>query len=397
MASKIEKLKEDYKNKQPLLLNGTYVNSDDKTYENTYEKLMWLFYLEERYTNKKPLKYIYEKNQKKEEIYIGSTHEKYEEAYNTLKKQTPQKKVNHSNELNKEYIIFKQNGYINIVGDFDTDFVLDNISKLDSPILNEIDPNEIKGINLYNNLVYGKKNALNGLNITVDAETDGSLTINENIKLEHHNKKDNKDYRGLDIIPESEVKMDLENKAPNVPKDAKKIKKRKKAKLPLINKFKKLKKWQKAMVIAGIIALIGTGAFLLAPHMIDTLNNVFGQRTTAVDNVNVISGTQSVLNQTPNLDYNHIEAGHQVFNNAYDAVSNSNQLVANHWFNNNPVDVFNTATNQYMGLTKAQLTDPNFMAELAKDPNNAVLLGESIQEPSGFVNLNDVISSIKMK
>ena len=76
MASKIEKLKEDYKNKQPLLLNGTYVNSDDKTYENTYEKLMWLFYLEERYTNKKPLKYIYEKNQKKEEIYIGSTHEK---------------------------------------------------------------------------------------------------------------------------------------------------------------------------------------------------------------------------------------------------------------------------------------------------------------------------------
>ena len=53
MASKIEKLKEDYKNKQPLLLNGTYVNSDDKAYENTYKKLMWLFYLEERYTNKK--------------------------------------------------------------------------------------------------------------------------------------------------------------------------------------------------------------------------------------------------------------------------------------------------------------------------------------------------------
>ena len=144
-------------------------------------------------------------------------------------------------------------------------------------------------------------------------------------------------------------------------------------------------------------ALIGTGAFLLAPHMIATLNNIFGQSTTAVDNVNVISGTQTVLNQTPNLDYNHIEAGHQVFSNAYDAVSNSNQLVANHWFNNNPVDVFNTATNQYMGLTKAQLTDPNFMAELAKDPNNAVLLGDSIQEPSGFVNLNDVISSIKIK
>ena len=62
--------------------------------------------------------------------------------------------------------------------------------------------------------------------------------------------------------------------------------------------------------------------------------------------------------------------------------------------NSNPVDVFNTATHSYMGLTPEQLANPEFMAELAKDPNNALLFGNSISDPSGFVPLDDVIKEV---
>ena len=98
-----------------------------------------------------------------------------------------------------------------------------------------------------------------------------------------------------------------------------------------------------------------------------------------------------MTNAGPSLDYSSIGEGHTVFSNAYDAVSNVNGLTSNEWFNSNPIDVFNTATNSYMGLTPEQLNDPTFMAELAKDPNNSLLLGNSISDPSGFVGLDEVV------
>ena len=37
---------------------------------------------------------------------------------------------------------------------------------------------------------------------------------------------------------------------------------------------------------------------------------------------------------------------------------------------------------------------PSFMAQLAKDPNNAVLFGNSMADPSGFVGLDDVVNTV---
>ena len=75
-------------------------------------------------------------------------------------------------------------------------------------------------------------------------------------------------------------------------------------------------------------------------------------------------------------------------------MNNVNGVISNEWFNNNPIDVFNTATNSYMGLTQEQLNDSSFMAELAKDSNNVLLLGDSMKSPSGFVKLSDVVSEV---
>lgn len=306
------------------------------------------------------------------------------------------------NILDSEYIIFKKDGYINIIGNFTAEWIKDNYKNLDSTLINN---SNFKGIKLWNNLKTGIT-TLSGMDVKVDVSSDG-LKLKGNVDaLEHHNNpieedkiiqdKDNldkKDYSGLDILPDM---PDLSGGAEKI--KPLKVSERKNPKPSLIQKFKNLSFKKKALIVAGIIVAVGVGVFVIGPQIMDAINNAINP-----ENVNTINQVNDLVSNVPvdssaiNLDYSSIGDNHTVFTNAYDAVNNANGVISNEWFNNNPVDVFNTATNSYMGLTPEQLNDPTFMAELAKDPNNAVLLGNSISDPSGFVGLDEVVKSGMMK
>ena len=225
--------------------------------------------------------------------------------------------------------------------------------------------------------------------------------------------KDDKDYSGLDVIPDepslADKKEEKDKKKPAhmkegvEPTKGKRVKARH-AKPSLLQKFKNLKTWQKALIIAGGIATAGVGIFVAGPHIMEAINNLINPDNvnTASQTMNMASGTlepTSLIDQAQqgvsSLDYSAIGGeGHQVFTNAHDAVSGANGLISNQWFSDNPVDVFNTATNSYMGLSPEQLNDPNLMAELAKNPDNAMLFGNSVSDPSGFIPLDEVVDTI---
>ena len=369
------------------------------------EKEMTDSWLKQKYLNKQPLKYTDEMGMV---TYIGYTHEKYNEAYEQLKKSNNRGDKSYSNDLlSSDYIIIQKDGYVYIIGDLSAEFLIENISSLNS----NIDIKNSKGIKLYNNLALGE-NKLNGLNINVTKNEDSSLTLNEEIDCEFHRNNEiiSDKYKGLDVIDENYL-HDENNSYKNnskenvntfknndIPSTSKKVKFRKKASLSLVQKFKNLKTWQKALIVAGIIALVGTGTYFLVPKLADTINNLL-QNNNLPSNSNSVELPQTYIvnDKMTQLNYDNVSAGHQVFTNAYDATNGSNGVIANEWFNNNPVDVFNTTSNSYMNLSSSQLNDPNFMAELAKNSDNAVLLGNSFNDPSGFVNLNDVVSNIKVK
>ena len=307
------------------------------------------------------------------------------------------------NILNSEYIIFKKDGYINIIGNFTAEWIKDNYENLNSPLINN---SGFRGIKLWNNLKTGTT-TLSGMDVKVDVSGDG-IKLKGNVDaLEHHNNpmeddkhiqdnkddSDEKDYSGLDVLPDmSNLNTGAEKIKPL------KVRERKNPKPSLIQKFKNLSFKKKALIVAGIIVAVGVGVFVIGPQIMDAINNAINP-----ENVNTINQVNDLVSNVPvdssaiNIDYSSIGENHTVFTNAYDAVNNTNGVISNEWFNNNPVDVFNTATNSYMGLTPEQLNDPAFMAELTKDPNNAVLLGNSISDPSGFVGLDEVVKSGMMK
>ncbi len=211
-----------------------------------------------------------------------------------------------------------------------------------------------------------------------------------------------KDDSGVDIIPDMpdlEKGEDLSYGAEPMKSSIRKKVKRRRFLPSLAEKFKNLKTWQKALVVAGVIAVVGIGLFAVGTAITGGLNNVVENAGLVNSMSNQVSNTVGdMVNTTANsasaLDFSSIGEGHTVFTNAYDAANNANGVISNQWFNSNPVDVFNTATHSYMGLTPEQLANPEFMAELAKDPNNALLFGNSISDPSGFVSLDDIIKEI---
>ena len=326
------------------------------------------------------------------------------------------------NNLDSEYVVFKKDGYLHLIGNFTGDFVRDNAEMFFGDLVND---KNIKGIRVWNKLNEGKT-PLDGFNIDVEVK-DGSINVLGDVdNLSYYNKLDenemitrkdgkhfkndetekndelnNKDMSGLDIIPEDSIDNLSNGVVAMEPVKGKKVN-RKEAKPPLlkraVEKFKGLKKWQKVAIIAGVIAIAGAGVFALGPQIINGVNHLFNPEN--VNEVNQAAQTISsssitdIASQTmQSIDYSSMGgAGHTVFTNAADAASNANSVVSNEWFSNNPIDVFNTATNSYMGLTPEQLNDPNFMAELAKDPNNAMLFGNSISDASGFVGLDDVVN-----
>ena len=121
--------------------------------------------------------------------------------------------------------------------------------------------------------------------------------------------------------------------------------KRKEAKPSLIEKFKNLKTYQKVLIVAGAIAIVGAGVFVVGPQILNGINHLLNP-----DNTNTINHVVSTVNDTmantqnAGIDYSSIGQGQTVFTNAYDAANNVNGTISNEWFSNNPLDVFNTAT-----------------------------------------------------
>ena len=109
----------------------------------------------------------------------------------------------------------------------------------------------------------------------------------------------------------------------------------------------------------------------------------------------VYKGESTALNynaKTPANDL--IQSGDPVYTNAADAISETNKKEANQWFNDDPLDVYNTATQQFMHLSPQQLNDMDYLTSLAQDPNNVMLFGKDFNNPSGYVALNDIINGI---
>ena len=326
------------------------------------------------------------------------------------------------NNLDSEYVVFKKDGYLHLIGNFTGDFVRDNAEMFFGDLVND---KNINGIRVWNKLNEGKT-PLDGFNIDVEVK-DGSINVLGDVdNLSYYNKLDenemitrkdgkhfkndevekndelnNKDMSGLDIIPEDSIDNLSNGAVAMEPVKGKKVN-RKEAKPSLlkraVEKFKGLKKWQKVAIIAGVIAIAGAGVFALGPQIINGVNHLFNPENVnevnqAAQTISSSSITDTASQTMQSIDYSSMGgAGHTVFTNAADATSNANSVISNEWFSNNPIDVFNTATNSYMGLTPEQLNDPNFMAELAKDPNNAMLFGNSISDASGFVGLDDVVN-----
>ena len=109
----------------------------------------------------------------------------------------------------------------------------------------------------------------------------------------------------------------------------------------------------------------------------------------------VYKGESTALNynaKTPANDL--IQSGDPVYTNAADAISETNKKEANQWFNDDPLDVYNTATQQFMHLSPQQLNDMDYLTSLAQDPNNVMLFGKDFNNPSGYVALNDIINGM---
>ncbi len=354
---------------------------------NMNDKNNYLFRLEERYTKKKPLIYTDSNNLKS---LVEYTHEKYDEAYEQLKNVDYSDFLmkEYDNNLSNDYIMLQRDGYIYIIGDFSVDFIINHLNLFKT----NYDINSSKGIKLYNNLSVGE-NKLSDLNINVTKNSDLTLTLDEEIDCEFYKNGKNisNKYRGLDIIPASSYDAvgSFENKD-NKELSSAKVVSRKKANSSLVEKFKKLNILKKAIITAAVISALGAGSYLLK-------SNFNLSKNVNVDNTSEPNRVYSTSNRMEPLNYDSINEGSQVFTNAYDAIDNTNSVTANEWFNNNPVDVFNVSNNSYMNLSSSQLNDSNFMAELAKNPDNAILLGDSIDDPSGFVNLREVVSNAKVR
>ncbi len=200
--------------------------------------------------------------------------------------------------------------------------------------------------------------------------------------------------------------------------------------------FSSLKGWQKVVIIGGAIAIIGIGAYHLVPMAANAINNLINSGTDSntianaspealsrigqsikeganhilksasqsIGNVSVnvpgemtegITNVTSAASVSPGvIDWSNIGPGSSVARDAYSAVSHSGMMTANSWFGNNPLDVFNTATHEFLHLSPEQLKNLDFMQTLANDPNNAILFGNSLQEPSGYMSLADAFSQV---
>ena len=213
--------------------------------------------------------------------------------------------------------------------------------------------------------------------------------------------KDN--TKELSIVPRDNIVHDI------IPSTAKKVERSKVSifsglKKKIKNNLKKL-----ACAAAGI-ALIGTTISIVNNKISKENKNDNNEISQDLNNKNEeknsnVSSNDNIQPQASNsneedikpsvyIKWDEIGNNHVAYVNSYDAVGHENDKVANEWFIGNAVDVFDTTTNQYLNLSKEQLNDYNYLKSLSdENPNLAVLLGNSIDDPSGFENLSDVLAS----
>lgn len=405
----------NYYNKSSINYNGELVNYSSENYNKAYEEE------KKRLNNLSILNTKEEKEEEKNKIQENLSKVSEDDVDKLMNEVYESVEAKNLEELN--CIIFEKDNNIYIVGNSSSDLLWQNYSKLDSDIIKPGEWNN-QGKKIFYAFNDGQSISTSGVKVSMK---NGSLDIDGDVdKIEYFEngkkvvKNDTKDYSGLDVIPPiknneeivsngslnsdisgldvmPEADEVVENKQ-IIPVTAKKVENRKQAKPSLIEKFKNLKGWKKAAIVAGIIALIGAAAAAI----------YFSQNPDALNNlIQTITGHSNVVTQVSNassqlapadaavstLDYSSFGGSdHTVFTNAVDAVNGTNGLVSNEWFSNNPLDVFNTATGQYMGLSPEQLNNPELMQQLAQDPNNAVLFGNSMSDADGFMKLSDVVT-----
>ena len=219
----------------------------------------------------------------------------------------------------------------------------------------------------------------------------------------------NDEYRSLLNLLNAERVQPLEPDVTKVLKpldvrEGKKVVRREKKK-SLIEKFKGLKRWQKTVIVAGLslagVAIIGVGVYHLIPEvkpMIDGfIQNLhfpnLGQPVSEAIAQSSVAPTEGLTQvpQAASVDYSSFGEGHRVFADAYSAASGVNPMEATLDFINNPLDVFNVDTNEFMHLSSEQLHDAGFLKTLASDPNNTMLFGADMANPDGFVPLSEIV------
>jgi hypothetical protein len=313
--------------------------------------------------------------------------------------------------LNEPYAVFKKGNTLCIVSSF---------INPDDPALVDI-YNQIKeksklaqetGIDhcfLINNVSEKNNNyTLNDPNqvINVSLDANGNYVVNPDDvdAVEYYNQKTNNKQLSTDDKkgnPNLE-KLDKNPMESAIPAESKKVENRRHAKSELFEKFKKMAK--KIAPIAAVIALAMTTG-----EVVSRISNYFNSsnsQTTTTQNSSVDDNSLDKATDESNSNYgdriqnivwgDNVGEGDIVYVNAADASSQQNQLTANEYFRDNPVDVYNNKTG-WMHLTQQQLNDLDYMNELAKDSDNSILFGDSLENPSGFENLAEVMTEVNQK
>ena len=79
----------------------------------------------------------------------------------------------------------------------------------------------------------------------------------------------------------------------------------------------------------------------------------------------------------------------KVTTDAYSATNKDNMMDSSEWFVFNPVDIYDTKEGRYLGLSAEDLANPETLLKYTDDTRYAILLGESYDATSGFMNISD--------
>ncbi len=427
----ILKLDNDYENKRPIMYH--YIDSDgseedielepnDVNYTKAYER-MKRFIKNEEQTLEEIMNEISDKKTEEEiNKIMKEIHSKKDEQKQKIVEDKKTEKVKEKKQeikaVDKPYTVFRYGDNIQIIGHLTKEEVKIIKKSRQSDLLNRYGDGFVT--TNWNNPDFGYAN-YPGVKVHVDSN--GYFEVNGADEIEYHNNP----VKMTDKIIASDDQKDIQEKMlsiakkPIIPATAKKVTRKPRNK-KLISKLKK--HLPKIILGAAAIAIIGIALYHFNPEFSEFINNltsgIIPKTDTSIqtslnnisDGINQITkrtietaketASNSVNNTIPNItsntvssiDWSEIGQGDTVFRSAYDAVSGSGSLSASEWFSENPLDVFNTSTGEFLKLTQEQLNNPEFLKTLANDPNNAILFGNSMQDPSGFMNLSEALSEV---